>query len=71
MTDEFSNIEKKDNRGFIILIVLTVITFVVWQIPLVGRFILYPFTILGTWFHEMGHGVTAMLMGGSFEQLEI
>jgi hypothetical protein len=31
----------------------------------------YPFTLLSTWVHEMGHGVTALLLGGSFEQLEI
>ncbi len=36
-----------------------------------GYYILYPFTILGTWFHEMGHGVMAMCMGGTFELLEI
>ena len=30
---------------------------------------LYPFTILATWFHEMGHGVTALLLGGSFNSL--
>lgn len=31
----------------------------------------YPFVLLGTWFHEMGHGLTALLVGGSFEYLEI
>lgn len=71
MNEEINGIGKKNNRGFTILLALTVITFVVWQIPVAGRFILYPFTILGTWFHEMGHGIMAMLMGGSFEQLEI
>jgi hypothetical protein len=71
MEEKFLQIEKRDNKGFIILIAITVITFVVWQIPFVGRYILYPFTILGTWFHEMGHGVVAMMMGGGFERLEI
>ncbi len=33
--------------------------------------IIYPFVILSTWFHEMGHGVTALLLGGSFSHLEI
>ncbi|MSP60436.1 MAG: M50 family peptidase [Myxococcales bacterium] len=36
-----------------------------------GRLILYPFTLLATWVHEMGHGLTAILVGGSFEKLEI
>lgn len=38
------------------------------QLPL-GNFLLYPFTILTTWFHEMGHGLTAMLLGWDFERL--
>ena len=36
-----------------------------------GRYLLYPFALLGTWAHEMGHGVTALLAGGSFKRLEI
>ncbi|MDH3682532.1 MAG: M50 family metallopeptidase [Acidimicrobiia bacterium] len=42
-------------------------------LPLVpyGRNVLYPFALLGTWAHEMGHGLVALLLGGSFERLEI
>jgi len=36
-----------------------------------GSLLLYPFTILATWFHEMGHGLAAVLTGGQFEQLAI
>ncbi len=36
-----------------------------------GSLLLYPFTILATWFHEMGHGLAAILSGGQFEQLAI
>jgi hypothetical protein len=36
-----------------------------------GRNVLYPFALLGTWAHEMGHGLMAVLLGGSFEQLEV
>lgn len=36
-----------------------------------GSLALYPFTILATWFHEMGHGLAAVLVGGSFESLVI
>lgn len=36
-----------------------------------GSLLLYPFTILATWFHEMGHGLAAILFGGSFERLVI
>jgi hypothetical protein len=44
------------------------ITIVIWQMPM-GSLMLYPFSILATWFHEMGHGLTALLMGGGFKQL--
>jgi hypothetical protein len=36
-----------------------------------GRQLLYPFTLLSTWVHEMGHGVTALLVGGDFKRLDI
>ena len=28
-----------------------------------GNYLTYPFVILTTWFHEMGHGLTAMALG--------
>jgi hypothetical protein len=36
-----------------------------------GNYLIYPFYLLNTWFHEMGHGMTALLMGQHFEQLVI
>ena len=36
-----------------------------------GNYLIYPFVILTTWFHEMGHGLTAMVLGQGFEQLKI
>lgn len=47
--------------------------FVVLALPALplGNYLSYPFTILTTWFHEMGHGLTAMLLGQSFERLLI
>ena len=36
-----------------------------------GGTILYPFTLFGTWVHEMGHGLTGLMVGGSFDRLEI
>jgi hypothetical protein len=41
-----------------------------WRSAL-GSLLLYPFTILATWFHEMGHGLAAMLTGRGFERLLI
>lgn len=36
-----------------------------------GDYILYPFTLLTTWVHEMGHGIAALIVGGRFRELEI
>ena len=36
-----------------------------------GRLALYPFTLLATWVHEMGHGLGALVSGGGFDHLEI
>ncbi len=36
-----------------------------------GRWLLYPLELLSTWVHEMGHGLTALLVGGEFDHLDI
>src|SRR3954447_16601467 len=36
-----------------------------------GRQALYPLTLFTTWVHEMGHGMTALVVGGHFDHLEI
>lgn len=61
---------SKDKKFKWVLIAFALITIIIWQIPF-GGWILYPFTILGTWFHEMGHGVMAMLLGAEFIRLDI
>lgn len=40
------------------------------SLPL-GVYLTYPFAILTTWFHEMGHGLTAILLGQQFDRLLI
>ncbi len=52
------------------LTLAAVVTIVLWQTA-AGRYLLYPFTILATWFHEMGHGLCAMLLGGTFFQMKL
>ena len=47
-----------------------ILVFIIWKSPTLGSF-RYPFVLLGTWFHEMGHGITALVLGGNFEYLEI
>lgn len=63
---------KITNKQILItwIVVLSALTVVAWQFE-IGRLILYPFTVLGTWFHEMGHGLMALILGGSFQELEI
>jgi hypothetical protein len=52
------------------LIAAAIGTVALWQLP-GGNYLLYPFTILATWFHEMAHGLAALLLGGSFAKLLI
>lgn len=59
-----------DRMGLTWLIAAAFATIVLWQLP-AGAYILYPFTILATWFHEMSHGLMALLLGGQFRKLEI
>ncbi len=50
--------------------VAVAVSVVVPRLPF-GRRILYPFALLGTWVHEMGHGLAAVAVGGRFRRLEI
>lgn len=61
---------EMNRMGLSWLIMAGILTAVLWQIP-GGDYILYPFTILATWFHEMGHGLMALILGGNFVKLEI
>jgi len=47
-----------------------VVAIVLSYIPF-GGFVLYPFSLLATWAHEMGHGLTAEVVGGDFQHLEL
>lgn len=52
------------------LVAAAVLPTLLWQLPF-GHYVLFPFSVLATWFHEMGHGLTALLLGGSFHRLEL
>lgn len=56
-------------RGALILAALAIVLVRAF-IPFGGT-ILYPFSLLATWVHEMGHGLAGLLTGGTFERLEI
>lgn len=53
------------------LIVAGIVVVVFQLLVPYGKLLLYPLTLLSTWIHEMGHGVTALLCGGRFDQLLI
>jgi hypothetical protein len=36
-----------------------------------GTLLLYPLSLFTTWVHEMGHGLTALALGGRFHELSI
>lgn len=68
-----ANDNKKINeqqKHIIWMMAFAVFTFILWRVPY-GMILLYPFTILSTWFHEMAHGIMALVLGGNFHQLEI
>ncbi|MEM9085581.1 MAG: M50 family metallopeptidase [Pseudomonadota bacterium] len=52
------------------LILAVVVVLALPALPF-GNYLIYPFVILTTWFHEMGHGLTALALGQDFEQLRI
>ncbi len=60
--------DRRQRIGLLLGIALASV--ILWQTTL-GSFLLYPFTILATWFHEMGHGLAALLTGREFERLQI
>jgi len=55
-------------NGRLVLLFAALVAVIGWQVPY-GAQILYPFTLLATYVHEMGHGLTAMLIGAHFEKL--
>jgi hypothetical protein len=54
-------------RAFWIATLLTLAAYVIPQ----GRYLIYPFALLATWAHEMGHGLAALVAGGRFDRLEL
>jgi Peptidase M50B-like len=50
------------------LLLATALIVTVWQLPY-GQMLLYPLTLLATYAHELGHGLTALLCGERFQSL--
>ena len=56
---------SKDRR-LLVLLAVVVVTVALYVVPY-GHYVAYPLILLSTYAHEMGHGMTALLVGGSFE----
>jgi len=63
------NDDRPTSRGALIL--AAVVSVVVGVLVPFGGVLLYPFTLLATWVHEMGHGLASLALGGGFDRLEI
>jgi hypothetical protein len=46
------------------------VTLLLYMVPF-GRYIARPLLLLSTLAHEMGHGLTALLLGGRFQRLQV
>ena len=54
----------------IVLLVSVALTVVLYAVPR-GEILAYPFLLLSTVAHEMGHGLMALLVGGTFHRFEM
>jgi len=62
--------ETSRTRLIVLFWVAALASVVLAYVPF-GEYALYPFALLSTWVHEMGHGLTAELVGGEFRRLEL
>jgi hypothetical protein len=60
---------KPTSRGA--LIIAAVVLLIIDSVVPFGGVILYPLTLLATWVHEMGHGLSALALGGGFASLDV
>ncbi len=49
--------------GLVVLVLLSNIPF--------GQYVLYPFELFSTWIHEVCHGLAALAVGGTFDELRL
>jgi hypothetical protein len=64
-------LQSFSQRGLALSFLAAIVATVVLQNVSWGPYILYPLALLGTWAHEMGHGLTGLLCGGEFDKLVI
>ncbi len=57
-------------HGKIACILISIVAIGLHFVP-IGYYILYPFSLIYTFVHEMGHGIMAELVGGNFVKFEM
>lgn len=58
------------NQARVVLLITIGLTVLLYVVPW-ARALAYPFMLLSTLAHELGHGIAAVLCGGSFERFEM
>lgn len=61
--------ERPPSSARTVLAVSAAATLVLYSIPFFGHVLARPLLLLSTLAHEMGHGLTALLLGGGFQRL--
>lgn len=61
---------KSNNSYPFFILAFIGLNFILLQLPL-GRLVIYPFVILSTWFHEIGHGLAAIILNGDLLRIEL
>lgn len=54
-----------------VLLLSAVATLILYNVPFLGRILARPLVLLSTVAHEMGHGLTTLLLGGRFLRFEM
>jgi hypothetical protein len=62
-----SELERRELRGLALALLASL---VLLQLPY-GGMVLYPFKVLGTWMHEVSHGVVMLMVGVGFDRMDV
>ncbi|MEM7583830.1 MAG: M50 family metallopeptidase [Acidobacteriota bacterium] len=61
---------RPTERARLVLLVSVTLTVALYVVPY-GQYLAYPLMLLSTLAHEMGHGIAALLVGGSFHRFQM
>lgn len=65
-----SSIPASRKKGMIACLLISVAVIGLYFVPY-GMYVLYPFMLVYTFIHEMGHGIMAAILGGEFVKFEM